>query len=526
MMFVTGCGEVANKPDNPDSSVSDDAPAGDFTLSVDPAALTVPIASSATVTVTIARTGSIGDVLLSATGLGPNLAAEFSPNPIPQGATTSTATIHAKGGTAPTTTSITLTGESGSKTHSATVDVTTQTITVTGTIRGNRPGVKVGIIGKQSVTSGAGGVFTFADVTPPYDLYTFVESGCGSTLTPTVYYFDDLTRPDPVVSAAPAATPICVYFVVCGIFPACPSSSVSGTKSGAGNNTDPVVFGWTGGSFSGTLAGNGSYSGTARWGSDSGNTSTGRVHAIQLTRKANGAPDTFLGHARTAQVTLTSGSSTANVALPFATVSSTATITGSVSAPPGYPDPTITLNQEFEGSYATLWESTTTAIDAAFPLLASAGGNSLYARAALDGGFTEFVQPLTATATVDFILPAAAVLAQPADSATGVTTSTPFSWTAPVGVVSELNASASSAQGTARGSFRIFTTATQVNLPVIPELPLPSGQSYVWRVYGYGPSSSINDAAAANELEQVSATDYSGPAHAYTTSALRSFTTQ
>lgn len=44
-----------------------------------------------------------------------------------------------------------------------------QGITVTGTIRGGTQGVTVRIVGKPAVTSGAGGSFTFTDVSPPYD---------------------------------------------------------------------------------------------------------------------------------------------------------------------------------------------------------------------------------------------------------------------------------------------------------------------------------------------------------------------
>jgi hypothetical protein len=195
---LLACGSVQNPGDG-------DGGPSDFTITVNPASLTVPIAGSQTVQVTIARTGATGDVMLSASGGGTSVTTTFAPNPIPAGMTTSQATITVTGGSAAATTTLTVTGTAGATQHSATVSVASTTITVTGTIRGNRSGVKVGIIGKQSVTSGAGGVFTFSDVTPPYDLYTFGDSGSTSSPTPAVFLFKGLTRPDPIVTAPATA---------------------------------------------------------------------------------------------------------------------------------------------------------------------------------------------------------------------------------------------------------------------------------------------------------------------------------
>lgn len=510
-IWLLACGTVKNNP-------GADAASGDFTITADPTSLTVPIAGSQTVTLTIERTGDAGDVMLSASGLGANLTATFAPNPVPAGTTTSQATITVAGGSAPATTTVTLTGSAGANQHSATVSVTTTTITVTGTVRGNRSGVKVGIIGKQSVTSGAGGVFMFTDVTPPYDLYTFADSGSTSSPTPTVFFFDDLTRPDPIVSAP--ATANLTFFILCGIFSPCPNSSITGTKTGTGTNTDPVVFAWTNGSFNGTLSPAGTYSGTASW-SSGGSTNQGFLHALQLTRKPSGAPDTFLGYARSGQITLTDGSP-ATINLAFASVNSTATLTGTVNGPTGYPSPSISLIQQFGATQVALWQTTTTTtVDATFPLIAAAGGTSLFASASLDGGSSTFVQPLTSTVAVSFTMPAAAVLTLPADAATAVTTSTHFTWTSAASTINEVNVTTGTPT---HAAYKIFTTASDVTIPVIPELALPANQSFSWRVVAYGPNTTIDEAATANELESVTSADYSGPAHAQTFSTFRSFT--
>jgi hypothetical protein len=516
---LLACGSV-NGP-GPGPGGDDDAPppppTGDFTITVNPTSLTIPIAGSQTVTVTIARTGTIGDVMLSGADLGSSITATFAPNPIPAGATTSQATITIAGGSAAAATTINLTGTAGTVQHSATVSVTSTTITVTGTVRGGRSGVKVGIIGKQSVTSGAGGVFMFSDVTPPYDLYTFADSGSTSSPTPTVFLFDDLTRPDPIVSAPATAT--LTAFLLCGIVSPCPSSAITGTKTGTGTNTDEVVYAWTNGSFTGALAANGTYSGTISW--SSGNTNQGNLHAIQLTRRPSGAPNTFLGYAKSGQVTLTDGTP-ATINLAFTAVNSTATLTGTVTGPTGYPGPTISLMQQFGSTQQPLWRTDqTTTVDATFPLVAAAGGTSLFATASLNGGTSSFVQPLTTSVAVSFAMPAAAVLAMPADAATGVTASTHFTWTSAASTINELNVSTSTPN---RAAYKIFTTASDVTIPVVPELALPANQSFSWRVVAYGPNATIDEAAAANELEGVSQADFAGPAHAQTLTAFRTFT--
>jgi hypothetical protein len=311
------------------------------------------------------------------------------------------------------------------------------------------------------------------------------------------------------------------YTASCTLLTLCTgeSANVSGTKSGTGNNTDPIIFKWSEGSFASPVVNtNGTFSGTAQW--CLGNTSTGALYALQFTKKANGAPNTFLGFAR-ANDSYTSGqANTTN--LNFTAIGSSATITGTVNAPPGYPTPTVRLIQQLGDSYVDLWQSDTTAIDAAFPLIATAGGNTLYVRSQLAGaGTSHYAQPLTGTTTVDFTMPAAAILTAPADEATGITTTTTFTWTPSPDVISQLSVSNGDA------IFRIFTTKAEATVPVVPELALPSGGSMIWTVAAYAPYTDINEAAATNELEPVSATpDFTGPAHAYAISLTRRFTAQ
>jgi fibronectin type 3 domain-containing protein len=104
---------------SPEASATVAAAAGDFSLSISPASVTVPLfGTTATYTVTITRTGGFtGAVSLSVTGQPSNATATFSPNPAT--GTSSTLTIKVKltpRGTFP----LTVTGTSGTLTHTAT----------------------------------------------------------------------------------------------------------------------------------------------------------------------------------------------------------------------------------------------------------------------------------------------------------------------------------------------------------------------------------------------------------------------
>jgi hypothetical protein len=278
------------------------------------------------------------------------------------------------------------------------------------------------------------------------------------------------------------------------------------------------VWAWSEGSFSNAqLNTNGSYSGTADW--CSGNTSTGSIHALQITKKANGAPATFLGYAKSNTATLTSGGSS-SIPLTFSAVASSGTIMGTLNGPPGGPTPTVQLNQQFGNTNQSLWSATTTAIDAAFPILASAGGTSLYASTSQTGvGSSYFVQPLTATATINFTMPAPAVHLTPAAAATGVNAQTAFTFTPATNAVSFVSISGTGA------IFRIYTIKDNFTLPVVPEMTLPAATNFSWSITSYAPAV-IDDAAASSELEGVNQFDYTGPAHAMSSSVSRSFTTQ
>lgn len=512
---LMACGSVAGKPDG-GAGDDDGAVGGDFTLAVAPASLSVPIASAGAVTLTVARTGAVGDITLAAQGLPAGVTAAFATNPIPEGTNTSEVTLTVAGGTAPTSGQITFLATAGATERTASLTFASTAITVAGKVRGDRAGVTVRLVGKAAVTSGAGGTFSFTDVIPPYDLYTVAAGGFGSTDVPTVMYYDDLTAPAPIVDAATKGFLIAILDT---------PTTVSGTKSGTGDLTSPVALEWNKkGTQASMLGSGGSYSLSAAF---SGNSDTGRVMGFQFTRKTSGAPDTFLGFGQSAEFTVTKNVALPGVNVAMSAVMNTGTITGTVTAPAGFPNPTMTLNQQFGQNVGPLWTTpAAVAADATYPIVATAGKTTFHATTTVGSGATlqrsSSVHPLTTGAiNVSVVLPAPASQIAPVDAATNVTTTTPFTWTAPAGVINELRLTTG---GTMRAQYQVFTTASSATIPMVTEVPLPPNQTFDWTVNGYGPHATIDDAVNAIGLETVSSSDFDGPAHTFTDTASRTFT--
>lgn len=506
-VVASGCGSVGSS-NNPDGGGGG---GGSFSITATPTSVNIPIASTGTVTVAINRTGSVGDVMLSAQNLPSGITATFATNPVPAASSSTDVTFTVAPGTPAGSSNVTLVGSANGSQETATVTVNAQTITVTGTVRGGAQGVTVGLVGKPSVTSGTGGTFTFTDVSPPYDLYTFGNTGFGTILTPTVFYFQGLTRPDPVVSSPQSGL---------FLFPIGSSGTIAGSKSGTTDATNPLTVVWdSGGTVTVTPS---SYSFSASW--PKAATRAGTLYGFQFSKKATGAPDVFTGYGSSGQVTVSENTTnTVNLVMAAPT---TAALTGSITAPAGFPNPTITLTQQIGASNSiVLWTGTTTAAAATIPLV-SAGKAAMFATATLNGATTSFVHPALAAATdVTFALPAPSTQNAPLDQAVGVTATTPFTWTAAQSTVYEVIFATTTTQGSAKARFQLYTTSNNVKVPVVPELALPSNQSFSWSVNGYGPTAGVNDAASANGLEFVSSADFEGPRHWFTNSTDRAFTT-
>src|SRR6185436_5249847 len=170
----------------------------------------------------------------------------------------------------------------------------------------------------------------------------------------------------------------------------------------------------------------------------------------------------------------------------------------------GYGQPTVVLLQQFGAKQESLGHTSST-FDATFPRLPEAGGNALFAIGThASGGLRSFlVRPRSAASTVgNLAMPAAPVLEAPAIGAI-VTASTRFSWTSSPSIIHEVRISCR----LSFAGYKIFTTATEITIPVIPELPLPANESCDWSVVGYWPHTSIEDAAGATELQRVGSSE-------------------
>ncbi len=473
---VGACGNVAdNKTDGGGGGDGGGSGSGTFTLSVDPASLTLPIASSMTVAVSVARTGTVGDIALTSPNLPANLTASFSPASLPEGTDTAELTITAVGGMGPGTGTVTVRASGGGADHDASVSVTTTTITVSGKLRGNTQNVTVGIIGKPVVQSGAGGVFTFTDVTPPYDLYTLGDSGPIGTPIPTVYYYDDLTVADPIVDVASQSFIIGTF---CTIGQIC-SSNVSGSRLGAGNNTDSMLVAWSKGGTQ--LSTTGTWTNlTAR--GFTASASTGTLHALQMTRTAGQPTGYFYG---TTNTTLNAATATVNVSL--AALGTTAAVTGTLTQPAGFPAPTVTMTQQFQGASIDYPSFTSATINSIVPALGAEFSTGFFATTTAGGATSSRSQAINgAAADVTYTMLVPPQQTAPVVGATGVTTTTPLTWTSTADTVHEV------VIGNANVSFHVFTSKLTTTVPAVPERPLPGGQNLTWTVTDYAGATDVN----------------------------------
>src|SRR5690606_23431576 len=109
------------------------------------------------------------------------------------GTTTTEMRITVDDTASPGTTDITVTGTAGSLTRDATLSLTLGLSKISGTVRGGAANVVVRIVGKDAVTTGAGGTFTFTDVVLPYDIYVIGSEGIfGISNIPTINYYQGL----------------------------------------------------------------------------------------------------------------------------------------------------------------------------------------------------------------------------------------------------------------------------------------------------------------------------------------------
>ena len=360
-------------------------------------------------------------------------------------------------------------------------------ITVTGKVitNNNLPiaNAPVIITGRPATTTDANGSFTITDVAVPYEV-TVVGSKIGIT-------YRGLSRSDPtLVNTRSSAIPPNV-------------ATVSGTISGGAGYPQPAtrtsIVSLSSAEFTSSATpnpANGGYTLQPNWAGAT--TSTTILRALQWDKNAAGMPTTYVGYGEKTGVAITAGGtfSGQNIAM---TALSNQNISGIVTVPAALVLETKSLLLTFptKGSVSLGTESGTataftyvvpTITGAVLSVTAFAAGSGVGQCSVTKAGIAPGTTGITLT------IPDPTILSLPVNAATGVTTTTPFSWS-PV-------SSAIYAVTLVGPGSQYYIVITGGNSGTIPDLTalglgLPKSASFAWQVQSYGPFSSIDAAAGA-----------------------------
>jgi hypothetical protein len=372
------------------------------------------------------------------------------------------------------------------------------TITVTGRVTGpnGRPVLFVPVVvsGKPAVNSGADGRFNVDGVTAPYDL-TIVRPSDTYAYATT---FLGLTRSDPTLRLDTDDGAI-------------QESSYSGTLSGPGF-TVSQPSGWetlivfaspdlssSGGTYSGPFSG--LFDTTASW---RGPFQTlGSIIALQYATDANRTPQSYKGFGRLDNVALRAGSKTPALNVPMSPISGLS-LSWQATAPDGFSVAQQSVQMKLGATNTYVAGSSLPTANGTIALPGVAGATFRFCITALSGtgdsrrSSTACKTDLAPNAgSVSLVLPQVPDLMEPAAGATGITTSTRFSWTAVAGSVYRFSF------GGAGGLSRIVYTATpSITIPDLSSVgyPLPKSAPGSWAVQTIGPAGGI-DAIAEPDLE-------------------------
>jgi Carboxypeptidase regulatory-like domain len=389
--------------------------------------------------------------------------------------------------TATTTFTLTATDSSGTSTQTAVVTVAAP-ITVSGTVTDEygspAPGQTVSITSgafQGSAVSDANGAFSVAGVPTPYTA-TVLDSGGKYAVQ-----YQGLTRADPSLFDPIVVSP--PY-----------SATVAGQLDGAAipvptGDRATVEFvspqtGLANSSIAVPVSGN--FSGTVIWAGPT--TTTGTLYALEL-HAVGGLPVDYPGYGTRSGVLLENMGTLSGQDVALSSVT-TGTVSGTVTTPAGYavtgkamffqPAANAVFGIVEDSSTSTSFSYTTPSIsDATFTLVVTAqgtsGGSALVKKAGLAAN----------ESGVALTIPPAPMLSLPVNAATGVTVTTPFSWTSFTGVYLVIFSTG------AGPSYAVFSAATTVTIPDLSSegFPLPASAPFTWEVYGFGPTTSVDSLA-------------------------------
>ena len=347
------------------------------------------------------------------------------------------------------------------------------------------------ITGRPATTTDANGTFTVTDVPTPYDAAVILSS------SKTAIIYKGLTRTDPTL-----------YFT--GASVSVPNSAtISGTLSGGAGYPLPVnhvsrAFFVATEDLASSIPNSttGAYALSTSW--NGAATISGTIHGLQWETNGSGMPLTYKGYGTKTGVTITNGGSFAgqNVALTAATA---AVVSGSVTIPAGFTLGTksIALNFNKFGTIP-LGTDATSATAFSFNVPAIAGFTlqlAATASAASLGSSSMAVNTTSGTTGITIAVPASPQHSLPVNAAAGVTTTTPFSWTAVPGGVYVVRFDGPAGEP----DLLVVTSATSATIPDLSAqgLGLGASKAYTWAIFSFGPFADMNASAGPDGLLAV-----------------------
>jgi hypothetical protein len=373
---------------------------------------------------------------------------------------------------------------SGCKSDSTSAGPQAGIITVTGKVIDDAgravQSAPIVITGRPATATDANGAFTVTDVPTPYDV-TVILSASKSAIM-----YKGLTRTDPTL-----------YFT--GAFVPVPNSAaISGTISGGAgyplpvNHTSRTIFVATEDmAFASPNNTTGAYSLSTSW--NGASTITGTLHAIQWETNGSGMPLTYKGYGTKAGVAITNGGSFAaqNIALTSATA---ATISGTVTVATGFTLSNKSMALVFNKFGAVHMATDATSASAFSFNVPTIAGSSLQVAAlagsASLGSSSMVIKTSSGTTGIAIAVPAAPQHGLPVNAATGVTTTTPFSWTTVPGGVYIVRFDGPAGEP----DIYVVTSTPSATIPDLAAqgLGLGASKTYNWSIYSFGPFADIN----------------------------------
>jgi len=350
------------------------------------------------------------------------------------------------------------------------------------------------LAGKSSVTSSSDGTFTIPGVVTPYDITAILPA------QNTAVLYKGLTRPDPVL----------LYPDVTG---AERTATISGTVPPAAGSVTVVLFVSSGRYAFGAGradATTGQYALTVRW-HGSYDTDPGQLSLLRLTTDATGLPTSYDGYA-SRPVTISAGGNFSGNDFAAVELSDPPeqSISGAIAVPASYALNARHLYVNF-GRGGLYWEEANPPSNAfTYTVPAQSGVAFAVAAVAVDGSsrWSSFFRGISGNSSnVSIPLAAAPQLALPANGASGVDATTPFSWSQREETgVNVFKVWPSNSTGP---TYFVFTTAADANIPDLAAegMGLTTGASYYWHIDRFFPVASVDDAAAEGFRRLISDLD-------------------